>query len=333
MVPQTVLVEAEVSPERLEVTRIVEATRVSRVEVTRQVQVEVTREVRVEVTPTPTPEPTLSNWDAMWNPPTAEPTLTPTPAPPPTLEDRNALIALYHATDGPNWRNNDNWLTDTPLDDWFGVSVGRRGLWLNLQDNGLSGPIPPEIGDLTTVRSIDLSQNDLSGEIPSEFNDLSTLWVLDLAVNQLSGPIPKLDNLLELELLALNNNSLTSGISTILEDINLSSESNLRSDSDGDPRRGLCRDYPALCGSLARLSKLHLDNNPFQEACIEPFGTFYGNRYGLDATDFMVPPVCGTSSYGVPELPQWGRPPITRRNHILGESGHVCDPKNGRLRN
>lgn len=28
---------------------------------------------------------------------------------------RAALVALYETTDGPNWINNDNWLTDAPL--------------------------------------------------------------------------------------------------------------------------------------------------------------------------------------------------------------------------
>ena len=26
--------------------------------------------------------------------------------------DRAALVALYHATDGPNWTRNENWLTE-----------------------------------------------------------------------------------------------------------------------------------------------------------------------------------------------------------------------------
>ena len=34
--------------------------------------------------------------------------------------DPAALAALYEATDGPNWRNNTNWLTDAPLDEWYG---------------------------------------------------------------------------------------------------------------------------------------------------------------------------------------------------------------------
>ena len=62
---------------------------------------------------TPTPEPTATPSPA----PTATPTNTPTPEPPatPTTEsaaDRAALVALYEATDGPNWTNNTKWLSE-----------------------------------------------------------------------------------------------------------------------------------------------------------------------------------------------------------------------------
>ena len=64
--------------------------------------------------------------------------------------DRAALVALYHATGGPNWANNDNWLTDQPLDEWHGVYVDGSGrvIVLALRRNDLKGPISPELGSL-----------------------------------------------------------------------------------------------------------------------------------------------------------------------------------------
>ncbi len=41
--------------------------------------------------------------------------------------DREVLVALYNATDGPNWVDNDNWLSDAPLDEWFGVTTYHDG--------------------------------------------------------------------------------------------------------------------------------------------------------------------------------------------------------------
>ena len=44
------------------------------------------------------------------------------------IRDHTALVALYTATDGPNWKNGAGWLTDAPLGRWHGVqSTGKGG--------------------------------------------------------------------------------------------------------------------------------------------------------------------------------------------------------------
>ena len=82
---------------------------------------------------------------------------------------RGALIALYESTDGPNWKQNENWLSDAPLADWYGVSTDAAGrvIQLSLVDNGLRGTIPPQIGNLRALRSLWLYSNELSGSIPA----------------------------------------------------------------------------------------------------------------------------------------------------------------------
>ena len=49
--------------------------------------------------------------------------------------DRAALVALYNATDGPNWAEKDNWLTDKPLAQWHGVGTDAsdRVIFVNLR--------------------------------------------------------------------------------------------------------------------------------------------------------------------------------------------------------
>ena len=61
--------------------------------------------------------------------------------------DRAALATLYNATDGANWTDNTNWLTNAPIFQWYGVSADAEGrvCALNLNGNGLSGEIPPEL--------------------------------------------------------------------------------------------------------------------------------------------------------------------------------------------
>ena len=40
--------------------------------------------------------------------------------------DRDVLVALYLATDGDNWANNDNWLSDAPISTWYGVTTDAK---------------------------------------------------------------------------------------------------------------------------------------------------------------------------------------------------------------
>ena len=65
---------------------------------------------------------------------------------------------------------------------------------LNLNNQGLTGHIPPEIGQLINLTYINLSDNQLTGVIPQEIGNVSQPWELDLALynNQLYGLIPSM---------------------------------------------------------------------------------------------------------------------------------------------
>ncbi|MCY3943167.1 MAG: M66 family metalloprotease [Gemmatimonadetes bacterium] len=92
--------------------------------------------------------------------------------------NREVLEILYDETDGDNWAHNTNWLTDWPLDAWYGVYTDADGRVerLHLYDNGLSGPIPPELGDLRGLEILRVYNNaDLEGELPSSFSKLTSL--------------------------------------------------------------------------------------------------------------------------------------------------------------
>ena len=54
----------------------------------------------------------------------------------------------------------------------------------------MSGPIPPELGNLSNLTFLYLSDNDLSGEIPRELGNLAKLQELYLGGNQLEGCVP-----------------------------------------------------------------------------------------------------------------------------------------------
>ena len=125
-------------------------------------------------TPTQTPRPTFTPTPPLTPTRTPAPTSTPLPTRTPTpmsleAQDRAALIALYEAAGGANWKFSDNWLSDAPLDQWHGVQTDADGrvFALDLSYNDLVGTIPPELGRLSNLQILFLHSNNLSGSIPA----------------------------------------------------------------------------------------------------------------------------------------------------------------------
>ena len=172
--------------------------------------------------------------------------------------DRAALEALYNATDGANWTDNTNWLSNAALSQWYGVTtdVSGRVTVLYLTDNNLSGEIPADLGDLTNLQNLYLWQNNLSGEIPAELGGLTSLQILFLEDSNLSGEIPaELGGLTSLQSLYLAQNGLSGEIPAELGDL-----TNLRTlDLQNNNLSG---EIPAELGDLTSLQNLFLrDNN------------------------------------------------------------------------
>lgn len=126
--------------------------------------------------------------------------------------DREVLNKLFESTDGKGWKDKRGWSTDSGLKDRFGVRVSRvdgRVTRLILENNGLYGNLPGELGRLTKLAHLNLSQNKLGGEIPKELGSLANLRFLSLRGNRLRGRIPpELGALGELTRLFLDGNLL-----------------------------------------------------------------------------------------------------------------------------
>ena len=169
--------------------------------------------------------------------------------------DRAALEAFYHATGGPDWANDDNWLTDAPLGDWHGVAVDEYGrvAAIDMYRNKLMGALPPEIGDLTGLKTLDFTANSgLTGEVPAEIGRLSKLAYLSFANTRITSLPPEVGNLRQLEYLALHRTLLTSlppefGNLSALQEVDLE-DSQLTS-------------LPPEFANLSRLAVLDLQGN------------------------------------------------------------------------
>ncbi len=185
--------------------------------------------------------------------------------------DRDVLVALYDATGGPDWTERDNWLTEAELGEWHGVETDSSGrvTALRLRNNGLAGPIPPQLGHLSALRDLILSNNNLWGPIPPELGNLPNLTNIVVLNTNLSGTIPpQLGNLAELTVLLLANSELTGPI-------------------------------PAELGNLVNLTRLGLDDNALEG----PIPPELGNLVALESLSLAlndltgpIPPELGSLS-------------------------------------
>ncbi|KAE8703015.1 Detected protein of unknown function [Hibiscus syriacus] len=86
---------------------------------------------------------------------------------------------------------------------------------IDLSCNKLTGPIPPELGNMSQIHALklNLSHNKLMRVIPSSFSKLKQIESLDLSYNNLSGEIPnQLVELNYLEVFSVAHNNLSGNI-------------------------------------------------------------------------------------------------------------------------
>ena len=149
-----------------------------------------------------------------------------------------ALEAFWDSTGGPGWTSSTWWDTVDSVDAWEGLTVTSGNVTrislsennltgtlptqlgnltslsiLSLWDNQLTGPIPTEIGNLVDMAYLDLSANQLNGSLPSQLGSLVSMIDMRLDHNQFTGQIPlELGNMINLDFLRLNSNDLTGPI-------------------------------------------------------------------------------------------------------------------------
>jgi hypothetical protein len=181
---------------------------------------------------------------------------------------RAALCAFYDALGGDNWDYNENWKTDAPLNEWYGIyAPGGVVQQINLDYNGLVGEIPAAIGDIATLQWLNLSGNSITA-VPAELSKLKNLntlqlydnqltafpaavldmpWLynLHLAYNQISGNLPEeLSNFIGMGQLALQDNNFEGTIpASYFEKLNNLYEFNLSEQADRQGDDSSAGDY------------------------------------------------------------------------------------------
>ena len=237
-----------------------------------------------------------SNGDGPWSTTVAgTPTIAETPCSTgsavPNPRNNQALVAdcdtLLAIRDTLAGSGTLNWSASTPITDWDGVAAvegtPQHVTVLYLPNQGLSGTLPPELGELNGLEQLTLLNNELTGAIPPELADLSRLNQIILGGNQLTGVIPpELGGLASLQGLELYENNLTGTIPSELGSLTnlqalhidtnrlsgpippeLGSLTNLRWLTLHDNQ--LTGEIPSTLGRLTNLEQLYLSGNRFSD--------------------------------------------------------------------
>jgi LRR receptor-like serine/threonine-protein kinase FLS2 len=136
--------------------------------------------------------------------------------------DQHALLALKsRITSDPQNMISTNWSTTTPVCNWVGVTCGAhhfRVEILNLSYLGLSGTmLPPELGNLSFLVSLDFTNNSFYGNLPAELAHLRGLKFISLEGNNFKGIIPScFGSLYKLQRITLRGNKFSGSIPTAM---------------------------------------------------------------------------------------------------------------------
>ncbi|GAA0164940.1 hypothetical protein LIER_20462 [Lithospermum erythrorhizon] len=107
--------------------------------------------------------------------------------------DQDALLSFKNnlIPDSSNFLS-QNWSARASVCSWIGITCGsnQRVTTLNLRSFGLKGTLSPHLGNLTFLKSLDISNNSLSGFIPSNVFNMSSLEVANVSGNSFSGSLP-----------------------------------------------------------------------------------------------------------------------------------------------
>ncbi|CAN0031419.1 unnamed protein product [Pylaiella littoralis] len=217
--------------------------------------------------------------------------------------DRDALTAIFIATNGTNWMREENWNMSADLSLWQGVKVNDQGrvVELHLSHNNLRGPIPEALKALSNLEVFLLSSNHLNGPIPEALGALSKLKMLSLNNAQLNGSIPKeLGDLSELTHLGLGENQLTDSIPRELKAL-------IKLEWLDVSKNQLSGPIPPELGHLSALQELYLTNNQLSGPIPKELGALTRMIY-LSVEKNQFTGLLRPNSYGA-NMRDWARSP------------------------
>ncbi|KAH6789054.1 hypothetical protein C2S51_004060 [Perilla frutescens var. frutescens] len=204
---------------------------------------------------------------------------------------------------------------------------------LNLAQNKLTGTLPPVLGDLTNLQVLSLELNNFVGEIPQEISQLNRLLKLNMNGNSLNGSITSLvSNLSSLMELQLGSNQLSGPIPDL--PISLEIALNVSYNNFSGP-------IPFSLNHLGRLLVLDLSNNrlsgevPFNQNSLQSLTHFLLSNNEVSGSiptfpSYVVVDISGNNNLIDPRNNPIENPsPASKRKTILIDSNFVIAVESG----
>ncbi|XP_021813163.1 receptor kinase-like protein Xa21 [Prunus avium] len=174
--------------------------------------------------------------------------------------DQGALLALKAHITGDPKNVLVNWSATTSVCNWVGVTCGARHLRvsvLNLSYMGLTGTIPPNLGNLSFLVEMRFRNNSFHGTLPHELSYLRRLKLISFRYNNFMGFIPLwFGSFPKLQSFNLHGNQFSGSIPSTI--FNLSTLQGI--DLSENQLSGR---VPREIGNLTMLKEMYLGDNNF----------------------------------------------------------------------
>lgn len=134
-------------------------------------------------------------------------------------QEKQALVDLYHATNGDHWT--ESWDLTTAAENWKGVTIiNNTVVALQLTHNNLTGELPASIGDLRNLKVLNLHNNTIKGNLPVSIGNLSNLKSLNISLNTFQGNVPEeISKIKSLEYLYIFANDFTGSLAPTISEL------------------------------------------------------------------------------------------------------------------
>mgnify|MGYP000075764875 CR=1 FL=1 len=187
----------------------------------------------------------------------------------PETEIRRFLINLYNDTNGDNWKINNNWCSDAPVEQWYGVNItqneeGKTLVTLSLSSNNLVGSI--DLSDCTYIEWLSCGGNTLSS---IDVTNCTSLKILQCDNNELKELLVDGSSLTDIGCSSNKLTTLNLKNCSKIESVNCSFNDIVDLQADGLP--SLKNLYCPQCqlkelnvSNCLNLTYLYCDSNPLE---------------------------------------------------------------------